>query len=265
MAIHSRHFAIAATATVLWSLAFGSAGLDLQVDKKAYVRTGQEATLVGNTTFTGTPPKPLSIDMTADPSCYDNDRSKRYSNKTEWIEVRDGRIANVLVYVTSDALADYTFELPSEAALLAHINCRYKPHVMGIRLAQPLNIVNADRTQHTHPTPKHNPEWNQTQPIGAPPIIKTFHRAEVAIPFKDNQHPWEKAYVAVFEHPFFAVSDADGNFRIEGLPPGSYKIKAWHERLGEKTIELVLVPGESRYLEFTFSMAESKDNYPFER
>ena len=53
---------------------------------------------------------------------------------------------------------------------------------------------------------------------------------EVFIKFKANEHPWEKAYVGVFSHPFFAVSDDSGVFRIEGLPPGDYSIVAWHEK-----------------------------------
>lgn len=65
--------------------------------------------------------------------------------------------------------------------------------------------------------------------------------------------------MSVFKHPFFAVSDLDGNFKIEGLPPGSYKITAWHEKLGEKTVEVVVVPGESKSLAFSFAAADLAD------
>ncbi|MFZ0061642.1 MAG: carboxypeptidase regulatory-like domain-containing protein [Pyrinomonadaceae bacterium] len=255
MTPHSQLLPITAAATVLLSLVFGLAGQDLPAEKKPYARTGQEASLVGYITFTGKPPKPLQIDMSADPSCYDH-----ISNlKTEWFVVRNGRIANVLVYVTSDTLNNYAFEMPSSEVVLAHKNCRYEPHILGLRVGQSLSIVNSDETQHnTHPTPRANAEWSQTQVGGGPPIIKTFQNAEAAIPFKDNQHPWEKAYVGVFTHPFFAVTDMDGNYRIDGLPPGSYKVTAWHERLGEKVFDLVVAPGESRYVEFTFSTAEAK-------
>src|SRR4030095_6262499 len=94
----------------------------------------------------------------------------------------------------------------------------------------------------THPVPQNNPEWNQTQPPGSPPLVKTFKRPEKLVPFKDNQHPWQRAYVRVVEHPFFAVSDEQGNFKIEGLPPGQYKVVAWHERFGEKSVDITLLP-----------------------
>src|SRR5205807_9182591 len=105
------------------------------------------------------------------------------------------------------------------------------------------------------PAPKNNQEWNQTQADGAQPLMKTFNRPETFITFKDNQHPWEKAYVGVFEHPFFAVSDENGNYKIDGLPPGKYILVAWHERFGEKTLEITIAPAESRNVDFTFDAA----------
>jgi hypothetical protein len=49
---------------------------------------------------------------------------------------------------------------------------------------------------------------------------------------RDADHPWPRAYVAVFDHPYFAVTKPDGSFAIEGVPPGSYTLMAWHERTG---------------------------------
>jgi len=256
MVPHLRRSGFLLTATLLVTIGFESTGQDLSSTKKPFVRMGQESTLSGTVTFTGKSPKPVKIDMSADPSCYEYDPDP----KTEWFVVNNEKLANVLVYVTSNTLDNYSFEPPTSAVELQHKACRYEPHVLGIQARQPLMIMSGDSTHHnTHPNPQNNPEWNQTQPPGAPPIVKTFQRAEVLIPFKDNQHPWEKAYVSVFNHPFFAVSDAEGNYKIAGLPPGTYKITVWHEKLGEKTAEIILVPGESRYLGFAFGEADLKD------
>ena len=101
-------------------------------------------------------------------------------------------------------------------------------------------------------SPKLNREWNYSQAPQGEPIIKTFSREEVLIPFKCNQHPWEKAYVAVLDHPFFAVTDASGNFEIRGLPAGNYTLVVWHERLGEQQLQISLSPNENRRADFTF-------------
>lgn len=219
-------------------------------DKPLYQPYGNEPAVVGTITVTGKLPKPKIIDLSADPAC----RQPNKALKTEWIVTNQQQLANAFIYVKdSDALKTYRFEVPDEEIVLAHKNCRYSPHVLGLRTGQRLSIVTVDRTTHnTHPTPKLNAEWNMSQAAGSPPLIKTFARAEIAIPFKDNQHPWEKAYVSVLDHPFFAVSDKLGNYEIRGLPVGSYKLVVWHEVLGEQEVEVTLVPGETRRLDFNF-------------
>ena len=250
MAIHLRLLAGAITVTIVATIAFASMQQESVSTRRPYVRTGQEGVLTGTITLAGVRPKRSVIDMSADPACYKTNPRP----KTEWAEGRQGKLANVLVYVTGEALDSYAFEHPDSPAVLLQKGCRYEPHVLGLQVGQTLSIENLDETQqNVHPVPRLNPEWNQSQPVGAPPLVKTFQRAEVSIPFKDNMHPWKKAYVAVFNHPFFAVTDADGNYTIQGLPPGSYNITAWHERLGEKKVDLVIVPGESRFLAFDFS------------
>lgn len=250
-----KSMAAALSAAFLATLAFGSAGYDVHLQKRDYVRTGQEARLVGTVRLVGTRPEPLGIDMSGDPKCYDLNPDPT----TEWYEGESDGLANVLVYVASNTLDSYSFETPSVSVVLDQKGCRYVPHVLGMQVGQTLSIQNNDSTMsNVHPTPKYNSEWNLTQPAGSPPLLKVFRHAEVAIPFKDNQHPWKKAYVGVFAHPFFAVTDSQGNYRIEGLPPASYKVNAWHERLGEKTFDLVVAPGESRYLSFDFSRGELK-------
>ena len=58
---------------------------------------------------------------------------------------------------------------------------------------------------------------------------------EVMIPVKCNVHAWMKSNIAVMEHPYFAVTGADGAFHFDGLPPGDYVVAVWHEKLGELT------------------------------
>ena len=213
-------------------------------DKPLYQLAGNEATITGTINVTGTVPKPRRFDTAADPVCM----QRIY---TEDLIVNENMVQNAFVYVKSESLAKYRFAMPESDVVLVQRNCQMSPHVLGVRTGQKLQIVNADQTTHNvHPTPKYNREFNQTHPPDVPPIIKSFDHAEVSIPFKDNQHPWEKAYVAVMDHPFFAVTDEFGRFEIRGLPPGIYLLVVWHERLGEQQVEIAVAPNEIRNADF---------------
>jgi hypothetical protein len=222
---------------------------DLNSQTTLYRPTGQEAGLVGTIIFDGNAPPSRRIDMSADPVC----KLANPNGRTEDFVTTGNKLQNVFVYLRSgDPLTRHTFEQTDTPAVLEHKNCFFRPRVLGIRVNQPLRIENNDPTQHnTHPVPKLNPEWNQSQAEGGPPLLKSFEHPEI-IPVRDNQHPWEKAFVGVFSHPFFAVSDVYGRYEIRGVPPGTYKIVAWHEKLGEQEFEITLAPGEARNLDLVF-------------
>lgn len=69
---------------------------------------------------------------------------------------------------------------------------------------------------------------------------------------KGTIHPWMKAYLGVFEHPYFALSGADGRFTLKDLPPGEYTIEAWHERFGTRSQKITVGAKETKTVEFTF-------------
>ncbi len=236
---------------------------------ETYQSTGNEGTVTGSIAYNGTPPAPKKIDASADPVCGQNNPNLM----TEETVVNDGKLANVFVYVkegtTADGkkIGDLNFAVPSEAVTLDQEGCQYKPHVMGLQANQTLRITNSDPTQHNiHPTPRVNPEWNQTQPNGAAPIEKKFARAEVLIPVKCNQHPWMKSYIGVLKHSFYAVTGDDGSFTIKGVPPGTYIIAAWHEKGGangtEKTMQVTVPANGSVTADFAFgdATASSRSN-----
>jgi plastocyanin len=218
-------------------------------------------TVSGTIAYNGTAPAPKKIDTSADPVCGQKDPNLQEESNV----VADGKLANVFIYIKDGAAADgtkvdgYAWPAPTAAVTLDQNGCHYRPHVLGLMTGQKLSITNSDPTQHNiHPTPKNNPEWNQTQPNGAPPIEKTFARSEVLIPVKCNQHPWMKAYIAVLKHPLFAVSAADGTFTIKGVPPGTYTVAAWHEggTTGtEKTMQVTVAANGTAKADFAFGEA----------
>ncbi|MFN2498358.1 MAG: carboxypeptidase regulatory-like domain-containing protein [Pyrinomonadaceae bacterium] len=235
---------------------------------KAFTAKGDEGTVTGTIAYNGTPPAPKKIDASADPVC-----GQRNPNlTTEDNAVKDGKLANAFVYIKDGATADgtkvteYTFTAPSDTVNLDQSGCQYKPHVMGAMINQKLNITNSDPTQHNiHFTPKNNPDWNQSQPNGAPALTHSFARSEVLVPVKCNQHPWMKAYVGVLKHPFFAVSAEDGTFTIKGVPPGTYTVAAWKEGGAtgtEKTMSVTVPASGSVKADFAFGEAATASSKP---
>ena len=111
--------------------------------------------------------------------------------------------------------------------------CWFHPHIIGIQTNQPLQIVNSDPSPTTFiPWRDLNREWNHSQGPGDSPLNRKFVKPEIMIPVKCNIHSWMHAYIGVLDHPYFSVSKEDGIFNIANLPPGTYTLAVWHEKLG---------------------------------
>ena len=187
--------------------------------------------------------------MNADPVCVKEGKG----TTTEFVVAgADGGLQNVFVYV-KDGLGGRTFQAPQQAVVLDQKGCHYRPHVFGVQVGQPLQIVNSDPTLHNiHAIPKANQEFNTGQPIQGMKFDHTFTAKEVMVPFKCDVHGWMNAYAGVLDHPFFATTDTSGKFELKGLPPGDYTIEAWHEKLGTQEQKITVGAKETKEANFAF-------------
>jgi plastocyanin len=209
----------------------------------------------GTVTLTGAAPRNEPIRMNADPVCVKE--AKGPQAQETYLVGADGKLGNVFVYV-KDGLGNYVYDAPTEMARLDQHGCRYTPHVFGVRVGQQIEIVNSDPTLHNiHAMPKVNQEFNNGQPIQGMKMTHAFTAKEVMVPFKCDVHGWMNAYVGVLDHPYFAVTKDDGAFELKGLPPGTYTIEAWHEKLGATTQSVTLGAKESKDVTFTFDAAKA--------
>jgi hypothetical protein len=207
------------------------------------------AAVKGVAKFTGTMPPAIRLSMNADPSCAKLHPSGLTAEDT--IAGADGGLQNVVVFV-SEGLADRTYDLPQQPAVMEQKGCVYQPHVVAMRANQELDVLNNDAVTHNlHPVPTNNRELNRAQAPGTR-VDMTFAREEIAIPMKCNVHPWMRSYIAVFKHPYFVVTGKGGRFELNNLPPGNYTIQAWHEKLGTSTQKISVGQGETKELEFVF-------------
>ena len=209
------------------------------------------AVIAGTIAYANGDDPDAAIKMDADPICQASHPEAVYSEK---VVADGGGLANVFVYVKSGLTGSYP--APSESVMLDQHGCQYSPHVSGIQVGQMLVIRNSDNTLHNvHAMPELNDEFNQGQPFVDMEIEKSFDKAEVMVPFKCDVHPWMTSYMGVVDHPFFAVSGADGSFSIDGLPAGDYEVEAWHEEFGAQTLSVTVAADGSAEANFDFSPA----------
>jgi plastocyanin len=211
--------------------------------------TSGGALLTGVVKFQGTAPRTTRIDMSADPLC-----AQAHSSPVTTEDVlteANGGLENVVVYI-SEGLGAATFPVPDQPVVMEQKGCQYKPHVLAMRAGQKLDVINSDSTTHNiHPMPNNNREWNISQPHGVS-IEQVFAREEIAISVRCNVHPWMRSYIAVIKNPYFAVTGKNGSFDLKDIPPGSYTLQAWHEKLGSKMQKITVGSGETKTVEFVF-------------
>jgi hypothetical protein len=216
----------------------------------AVVDPSTAGSITGTVRLDGAPPVFRTIDMSAEAACVQASPSPVAPPVV--VTGAHGALANVVVYVKS-GLGSYRFDMPTTPVVLDQKGCMYEPRVLAAMVKQPLEVHNEDQTIHNvHPMPRENKPWNKSDPVGDPPIQATFAKPELAIPIACNIHPWMRAFLFVFAHPYFDITPKSGEFVLTNLPPGTYTIEAWQERFGFQDQTVTIGPKESKSVDFTF-------------
>lgn len=206
-------------------------------------------TVSGKITFDGTPPPNDKIQMSADPYCAQH---AAQNPTTETVEVSDGGLENVIVYVSSGLPSGVAYATPAPVEIVQE-NCHYVPHVFTMMANQPLKIKNADMTLHNiHAWAEKNPQFNVGQPVKDMVSETKFANPEMPLPVRCDVHKWMGAFIGVFDNPFNTVSKKDGTYELK-LPPGSYEITAWHEKFGTKKMMVTVMDNGKAELNFGFN------------
>jgi len=214
--------------------------------------------LSGNVNYLGKLPKAESnIRMDSEPTCgavHDHD-----IYPGAFIADENMNLKNVLVWIKN---IEYDASVPEKPAILDQKGCVYFPHVFGIMKNQKLLVKNSDVIAHNiHSFPEVNTSFNSGQPGGID-LVKSFSESEEPFYIKCDVHPWMKSWVLVQNHPYFSVTDENGNFKIEDIPPGSYEVVFWQEKLSTlnsnkfivqpNVIEVTITANEITEQNFTF-------------
>jgi plastocyanin len=118
------------------------------------------------------------------------------------------------------------FAVPTEPVSVDQKGCIFLPRVVGVQVDQPLKFLNSDALAHNvHGFAQTAKPWNVS--LGVKGMTRTIKadKPETVIEVKCDVHPWMRAYVGVFSHPYFAVSGTDGSFTFRNLPRASIPSK----------------------------------------
>jgi plastocyanin len=193
------------------------------------------ARITGHVRFNGAAPAAEVVRISGDKSCVTLNGS-------------DEQSADAI------GLEKVTLPIPGEPVVIDQQKCRYVPRVVGVRVGQALQVKNGDPLLHNvRSDPEINQPFNQGQPVQGMAYTHTFTTREVMVPITCDVHAWMRAYVGALEHPYFAVTGEDGAFTLPNLPPGTYTIAAWHERLGTKEQPVTLGSKDTKDVDFTFA------------
>ena len=219
-----------------------------------------QGSISGHVKLEGGGPRLRPIKMDADPFCK-SAHSKPVLMQSPVVVAADGGLAHVLISITA-GLEGQKFSTPSEVQVLDQNGCIYHPHVWGIMVGQTMEIRNSDATLHNiHSQSKVNRAFN----VAMPKVIKKknqiFKKVEAPFRIKCDVHPWMVTWGAVFDHPYYTVTDAAGGYSLENVPAGTYSVQAWHEsvkRLPAQTHEVTVAADEAASLDFTFKPVRRK-------
>ena len=214
-------------------------------------------TITGTVDFEGTAPVAAIVRPTVDQNVCGNFLVEKS------VTLSGTRVGSAIVWIT-DIHSGKAFPLERRSDL-ANANCVLDPFVQAMSTNGTLNVSNDDRTVHT----------NRFINVGTGQIagIAPFNDDGEVVPldrFKEaaeievvsEQHPWTHAWIAVLDHPYYAQTAANGTFSIDGIPPGRYRVRAWHPSLGFSDDSVTVARGQLSSVAFRIRPSATKTPPP---
>ena len=227
----------------------------------ASVSTVSAGDITGRINLKGTPPGERNLPVAADPFCGKLFAGKAIPTTRFYLTDANGGLADVFVHIKS-GLDGKPIPAPTGTVLIDQKGCEYLPYVFGLQTGQKLQIKNSDPLMHNiHVTPSAksgNKESNKAQMASSKPFDYQFDNPEVFLRFKCDVHPWMFSYGGVVNHPYFAVSGADGTFKISNVPPGEYEVEVVHRKThprGTGITQKINVGADGAKVDFTIDLS----------
>jgi hypothetical protein len=214
-----------------------------------HVADGGEIT--GIVKYEGRPPKPQALEISKDLDVCG--RHPAYDQSL--IVGNTGGIANAVVTITDISKGEAP--RPQAEVKFDQKGCEYVPHVAAFTAGSTVAIINSDGILHNiHTESTINPVIDIAQP-GFKKVIKVRVAKPEAIKVSCDAHNWMEGWWYVTGNPYYAVTDASGRFTIKNVPPGTYPLQVWQEKLGTMSQKVTVKPGASITVGFTMKPKSS--------
>jgi len=212
-------------------------------------------TLKGNIKYEGKVPNKKSLKMDSDPVCGNAHKGNVQSQS--FVVDSNNNLQNVLIWIKD---VNYSGPIPDNNKIIDQVGCVYKPRILGIMKGQELLIKNSDATLHNvHSYSKNNTSFNFAMPKVVKEKKTIFTKAEDPFHIKCDVHPWMKSWVAVFDHPYYAITDENGDYMIENIPEGEYTVVAFQEKFKLKgIIEKKVIINNDKVSQLNFKFVRNK-------
>lgn len=163
--------------------------------------------------------------------------------KTPWVKRYPA-----LVYV--DRVEGKEFPPPEKTVFMSQKNLIFQPHILPIVKGTTVDFTNDDSVTHNVFAPPGSAKAFNLGTYGVG-VTKTVTFDELGeVPLLCNVHAEMAAFVLVLQNPYFSLTDKKGNFEIKDVPPGTYTLKVWNEKLEEVSQEVIVEPGKTSSVEF---------------
>ena len=194
--------------------------------------------LSGQVKFAGAAPAPEKFEVTKDQEACGKEKTK-----PDLIVSAGGGLANAVVVVK--ATKGKALTVPTEPVVFDQKGCEYNQHVLAFPAGSTVRVLNPDGVLHNvHVAGTVNPEANRAMPKFQKQVDWKVEKPEWPIAVKCDAHPWMHAYWLSMDQPYYAVTDADGKFKIADIPAGDYDVEVWHETLGKTTQKVTIQGGQ---------------------
>ena len=224
-----------------------------QVTTYQAVPAADAATVSGRVVFTGQVPAPKLLLITKDEDVC----GEGYRERHEVTASSGGGLQGVVVFIEGIGQGKEWSDA-GDAYTLDQRDCAFQPNLQVVPNGAELNIVNSDPVLHNIHSYELIGRARRTMfNFGQPPEKGTI--TKVLRPRRGNQvrlecdaHDFMQGWIYVADNPYYAVVAADGTFLIDGVPPGTYTVNAWHPYLGVHHKEVTLEAEGASEITFEF-------------